>query len=189
MHAGYLRLSKAESIERNERAFPDRSTRAPRTSSCVALVFFVVVDIVLVALNSFNAYVLTSVSRESTSHTSETDNGVNKFTYLSHLFAYSLTAGASAALHAAVGIIAICTAGKPLTIYKWSHFGLAVVLIAAGPCIAIEALLLGRGFYIGFGKHNTLYFQVLYYGSFAQSLYGSAGVALAAIAFGKSAFS
>ncbi|KAJ2981973.1 hypothetical protein NQ176_g1698 [Zarea fungicola] len=148
----------------------------------------IVLDTVLVALNSFNAYALISMSRRSTSRKSEADYATNKLTSLSNLLAYSFAAGASAALHSAVGVVSMVT-GQPLTIYKWTHFRLAIVLVAAGLCIAIETFRLGRSFYIGFGEHNTLYFEVLYCGSLSQLIYGAAGVVLVSIAFVKSAFS
>ena len=160
-----------------------------QTSTSLALVFFVALDTVLVALNSFNAYTLVSVSKKSAPHDSELDCSINGPTCFPYLFAYSLTAGGGAALHAAVGIVSLFAAGKPLTMYKWTHFGLAVVLVIIGLCLAIEITELGRSFYMRFGGRNTVYFQVLYYGSFSQSIYGVGGVVLTAIAFAKSAFS
>lgn len=160
-----------------------------QTSTSLALVFFVALDAVLVALNSFNAYTLVSVSKKSAPHNSETDCSINGPTCFPYLFAYSLTAGGGAALHAAVGIVSLFAAGKPLTMYKWTHFGLAVVLVIIGLCLAIEITELGRSFYMRFGGRNTVYFQILYYGSFSQSIYGVSGAVLTAIAFAKSAFS
>lgn len=161
-----------------------------QTSTSLALVFFIAMDTVLVALNSFNAYTLVSVSKKSAPHDSGTDCSIgNGPTCFPYLFVYSLTAGGGAALHAAVGIVSIFAAGKPLTVYKWTHFGLAIVLVVIGLCLAIEITELGRGFYMRFGGRNTVYFQVLYYGSFSQSIYGVSGVVLTAIAFAKSAFS
>ncbi|TQV90226.1 hypothetical protein IF1G_11118 [Cordyceps javanica] len=179
----------AGSTEIDGRPCPARSTNEPRKPGYVALALFLILEIALVALNSLNTYALISPTKKAASRGFETNESVSQLACCSHLIAYSITAGGSAALHVMIGIVSFIIR-KPLKIYKWTHFGLAIVLVVIGPCIAIEASRSGGGG--GFtrcSRHSTLYFRLLYYGGFCQSIYGVAGIILIAIAFIKSAFS